>query len=89
MDFLRTQIFGLEVLVVEAVEQEVQQIRHDSLSTFGFQKFYQMVVGSREEFYQDLANDADTSVSSHPASRQLSKSWMISRQSLLKLAWIG
>ena len=51
---------ALKLRVVEAVEQEVNQIRHDSFSTLGFQQIYQMVVGSRQEFYQDLAYNADS-----------------------------
>ena len=51
--------FRLEVAVVEAVEQEVNQVRHNGLGSLCLQKLYQMVVGSRQEFYQDLADDAD------------------------------
>ena len=60
-DFLANPRFSyFEILVIEAVEQEVQKIRNNSLSTFGFQKVYQMVVGSRQEFYQDFTNNTDT-----------------------------
>ena len=55
--FFHTQFFCLEIAVVEAVKQEVNEIRHNSLCTLGFQKFHQMVVGSRKEFDQDLAYD--------------------------------
>ena len=55
--FFHTQFFCFEIAVVEAVEQEVNEIRHNSLCTFGFQKFNQMVVGSRKEFDQNLAYD--------------------------------
>ena len=33
--------------------------RHNGLGSLCLQKLYQMVVGSRQEFYQDLADDAD------------------------------
>ena len=37
-------IVGFEVAVVEAVKQEIKQIRHYSLGTLGFQKLYHVVV---------------------------------------------
>ncbi len=42
---LRIQAFHLEVLVVEAVEQEVSKIRNNCFGSFLFQKIYQVVVG--------------------------------------------
>ena len=53
--FFHAKLFCLEVGIVEAVEQEVHQIRDNSFSTLCFQKVYQMVVGSRQEFYQNFA----------------------------------
>ena len=38
VDFLISEDVCLEVVVVEAVEQEIQQIRNDCLSTFRFQQ---------------------------------------------------
>ena len=47
-----------EVLVVEAVLHEVDKVGNDRLSAFRLQQVYQVVVGSRKEFYKDLANHA-------------------------------
>ena len=55
----RTEVLGLEVLVVKAVEQEIHQVRHDCLSTFGFEQVDQIIVCCRQKFYEDLADDAD------------------------------
>ena len=41
---LAAQIVGFEVAVVEAVKQEIKQIRHYSFGTLGFQKLYHVVV---------------------------------------------
>lgn len=32
--FFRTQMFGLKVLVIETVKQEIRQVRHDRLRAF-------------------------------------------------------
>ena len=55
-----SKLFYLEVLVVEAVEQEVQKIRNNCLGSFAFQKIYQVVVGCRKEFDKDFSNDTNT-----------------------------
>ncbi len=55
-----SKLFHLEVLVVEAVEQEVQKIRNNCLGSFAFQKIYQVVVGCRKEFDKDFSNDTNT-----------------------------
>ena len=47
-----------EVLVVEAVLHEVDQVGNDRFGSLCFQQVYQMVVGSRQEFYKDLADHA-------------------------------
>ena len=39
--FFKSEDVCLEVVVVEAVEEEVQQIRNDCLSTFRFQQLQQ------------------------------------------------
>ena len=52
------QIFGLIDLVVEAVEHESHQIRHNGFRSLVFQKVDQVVVGRRRVFDQDLAHDA-------------------------------
>ena len=49
-----------EVLIIEAVLQEVDQVRYDSLCALCLQQVYQMVVRCREEFYKDLSDDADS-----------------------------
>ena len=54
------ELFNLEVLVVEAVEQEVQEIRDNSFGSFTFQEVYQVVIGSRKEFDENFADNADT-----------------------------
>ena len=81
------EIVCLKVRVVEAVEQEIGQIRYNGLCTLGFQKLHQMVVGSRMEFYQDLADDADARFLDVYAIGRLSKSRMISRHIFLNLPW--
>ncbi len=55
--------FCLEVSVVEAVQQEIQQIRTDCLGALGLQKLYQIVVGKRQELNKDLADNTNASVS--------------------------
>ena len=55
-DFFHAKLFCLEVGIVEAVQQEVHQIRNNRFSTLCFQKVYQMVVGSGQEFYQNFAD---------------------------------
>ena len=57
--FFRAQVLGLEIAVVETVEQEIHQIRHYSFCTLGFQQLNNMVICQRREFYQDLPYDAD------------------------------
>ena len=55
-----SKLFNLEVLVVEAVEQEVQEIRDNGFGSFTFQEVYQVVIGSRKEFDENFADNADT-----------------------------
>ena len=57
---VESKLFNLEVLVVEAVEQEVQEIRDNSFGSFTFQEVYQVVIGSRKEFDENFADNADT-----------------------------
>ena len=57
---LESQMGDLEVLVVEAVLHKVDQIRNDCFGSLCLQQIYQMVVGGRQEFYQDLAYDTYT-----------------------------
>ena len=63
--FFHAKLFCLEVGIVEAVQQEVHQIRNNRFSTLCFQKVYQMVVGSGQEFYQDLADHANFGLAVH------------------------
>ena len=58
LGLLHAQVRHFEVLVIEAVEQEVQKIRHDGLGSFALQQLYQIVVGGREELDKDLAYHA-------------------------------
>ena len=51
---------ALKFCIVEAVEQEVGQIRYDCFGTFGFEQIYKIVVGSWKEFNKDLSNNTDT-----------------------------
>ena len=57
---LKSKVFYLEVLVIEAVAHEIDQIRYNGFGTFGFQKLCQMIVCGRQEFDKDLAYDTDT-----------------------------
>ena len=50
----------LEILIVAAVQQEVCQIGNNSFCAFGFQQIYDIVVGSRQKFYKNLTDYADT-----------------------------
>ena len=52
-------MLGLEIAVVETVEQEIHQIRHYSFCTLGFQQLNNMVICQRREFYQDLPYNAN------------------------------
>ena len=54
------QIFIFIITVVEAVHEEIKQIRHNSFSTFRFQQINQMVVGRWKELYKDLSNDTNS-----------------------------
>ena len=55
----RTEVFALEILVVEAVEKEVHQVGYYGLRAFCFKQFHQMIVGGRHEFYKNLSYYAD------------------------------
>ena len=57
---LHSQMGNFEVLIVEAVEQEVEKIRNNCFGAFTFQKLCQMIVGSRKEFNKDFSNDSNT-----------------------------
>ena len=48
----------LEIVVVEAVKQEVHQIRHHGFRSFGFQKLYDMVICQGREFDKDFSYDS-------------------------------
>ena len=56
---LGTQILSLEVIVVEAIQKEIHQIRHNSLCTFRFKQIDDVVIGHRRELNQDLTNDTN------------------------------
>ena len=49
------------------------QIRHHGLGALCFQKLHQMVVGSGQEFYQDLADDADPGLFASSVDRKVVK----------------
>ena len=49
-----------KVCIVEAVEQEVGQIRNHGFGTFLFKKIYQVVIGSWKEFNKDFSDNSDT-----------------------------
>ena len=57
---LKAQFLMLEVLVVEAVEKEIQKIWYDCFGSFIFQKLYKVVVCSWKEFDKNLSDNADT-----------------------------
>ena len=54
-----TKVICFKACVVEAVEQEIGQIRYNGLCTLGFEKLHQMIVGSRMELDKNLADIAD------------------------------
>ena len=56
--FAGAQMLRLVDLIIEAVQHEIQQIRHHGLRSLAFQKFYQVIVARRGEFYQYLAYNA-------------------------------
>ena len=58
--FLKSQFLYFEVLVVEAIEQEVQKIRNNRFSSFGFQKLHKVVVGGRKELYKNFSYHTDS-----------------------------
>ena len=58
-----TQVFLLEIIIIEAVEEEVGQVRNDGLGSFGFEKFHQVIVGGRQELHENFADDADPGLS--------------------------
>lgn len=55
---LLAQMLCLEIVVVEAVKQEVHQIRHHGFRSFGFQKLYDMVICQGREFDKDFSYDS-------------------------------
>ncbi len=63
---LHSQMGMLEVGVVEAVQQEVYKIRHNSLCALMLKEIHQVIICSREELDEDLSDYADTSAFSHP-----------------------
>lgn len=50
-----SQVFCLEIAVIEAVEQEIQQIRHYGLRTFRFQQLHEIIIGKRGELHKDFS----------------------------------
>ena len=50
----------LKVLVIEAVQKEVQKIWHYCLCALTFQQLHQIVVGGRQEFHQNLTDHPHT-----------------------------
>ena len=56
---LSTEVICLEVAVVEAVQQEIHQIRHHSFCAFRFKQLDDVVVCERGELYKDLSDNAD------------------------------
>lgn len=55
----KAKLLYLEILVVEAIKEKVQKVRHNSLCAFAFQKVYQVVVGCRKEFHENFSYDTD------------------------------
>ncbi len=58
--FRLAQHFGLKILIVKRIKEKVHQVRYDRFRAFCFQQVDQVVVRGRQEFYQNLADDADT-----------------------------
>ena len=53
------EIVCFKARIVEAVEQEIGQIRYDCLCALGFEKLHQMIVCSRMELDKNLADNAN------------------------------
>ena len=51
-------MLGLKVAVVEGIQQEIHQIRHNCLGALGFQQLHNVVVGQRREFHKDFPYNA-------------------------------
>ena len=56
--FAHAKLLCFIYLVVEAVEHKVNQVRHNCLRAFCFQKLYKVVVAGRREFYQNLTDNS-------------------------------
>ena len=46
---LESKVLYLEIRIVEAIAEEIDQIRHNRLGAFAFEKLRQMVIGRRKE----------------------------------------
>ena len=57
---LESKVLYLEIRIVEAIAEEIDQIRHNRLGAFAFEKLRQMVIGRRKELNQNLADNTDT-----------------------------
>ena len=55
---LSAQVICFKVAVVEAVEQEVQQIRHYGLCALCLQQFHYMVIGKRGELHKNFTDNS-------------------------------
>ena len=58
--FFESQVLYLEVRIVEAVTEEVDQIRDNLFRAFTLKQLRQMVVSRRKELNKNLADNTDT-----------------------------
>ena len=65
--FAHAKLVCLELVVVQAVEQEVEKIRYDRLCALGFEQLREVVVRLGVELDEDLSDDADARLFHVPA----------------------
>ena len=56
---LEAKVLHLEIRIVEAVAEEINQIRHNRLRTFTFEQLRQMVIRRRKELNENLADNTN------------------------------
>ena len=86
--FLHAKLFCLEIGIVEAVEQEIHQIRNNGLGSFGFRRSTRWLLAAGRNFTRISPTTPTLGFLSSVMGR-LSKSSMIWRQSLRNLSTEG
>ena len=54
-----SEVFPVEIAVVETHGEEIEEIGDDCLGSLGFKQVDQVIVRQRHELDEDLADDAD------------------------------